>query len=178
MRDETKDRLLGLSAEVRLKKGEVLIPCGKVDDNLYIIADGIIRRSYFDGLVERTLGFADNNGGVLIDYHGYYMHEPAVLQYESCCKSVVMKISKSSVEELSRESDDFNNWLKNVYMQQAYMHEKISVIVTGTVRERLEAMQTNRPQILEKVPLRIIASYIGVTPQYVSMMRAKLTSKT
>lgn len=38
-------------------------------------------------------------------------------------------------------------------------------------RERFDAMIRNRPEIMENVPLRIIASYLGITPQYLSKLK-------
>jgi CRP-like cAMP-binding protein len=176
MQDETMDRFLGLMTEIRMKRGGILIPYGKVDDSLYVVAEGIIRSTYFDGPTEKTFAFA-SEGTVLLDYHGYYMCEPAVFQRESCGKSVIMKISRTNIDELLRESVDFTNWMSSIHTFQAYLWEKKAVLIAGTAKERLEAMLKNRPEIIEKIPLRIIASYIGVTPQYVSMIRARLRSE-
>ena len=50
-------------------------------------------------------------------------------------------------------------------------------IIQGSAKERYEAMMKNRPDIAMRVPLKIIASYLGITPQYLSKLRRELASE-
>jgi CRP-like cAMP-binding protein len=171
MRGETMDKFLGLiSEEIELKRGEALIPYGKFDNNIYVLKSGIIRSVYFDGLKETTHAFA-MAGTLVISYYSFYMREPSFSQMEACCDSVVLKITKDKFDELVRESHDFAQWMLSMSLSQLWFYEKKRTVLNGDAKECFESLMRNRPEILEKVQAKIIASYIGVTPQYLSKLK-------
>ncbi len=173
MPDDVFGRFVGAMIEVRLKNREVLIPYGKLDTNVYIHKSGIIRGWSLDGDKEKTQGFS-NPGTVLISYHSYFMREPSFYQYESCGESTVMKISKKEVDELIRTSHEFAQWMLVVQSQKLYFNEFKSAVINGTAKDRYVALIKSRPEIIARVPLKIIASYLGVTPNYLSNLKRAL----
>jgi CRP-like cAMP-binding protein len=177
MKDETMDLFLGLMTEMRLKNREAVIPYGKVDDNIYVLRDGIIRCAYFDGQTEKTKGFYDQ-GSLVHSYICYYMHEPSPIQYESCGHSVVMKVTNKKFNELIEQSSDFAHWVSRIYIRQLAYYDMRTAVIAGTAAERLEAIIVNRPEILQKCTGRIIASYIGITETSFSRLKKQLLRKT
>jgi CRP-like cAMP-binding protein len=175
MKDETMGRFLGLMTELpELKPGEALIPYGKFDDNIYVVRSGIMRYVYFDGLKETTFGFA-LPGTVMISYFSYCKREPSFFQVEACCDSVVIKVEKGKFLELVGQSADFAQWVIWMQTKQLLGYEKKLAVVNGDARKRFESLVRNRPEIMEKVPMKVIASYIGITPQYFSNLKKDLT---
>lgn len=173
MPDGLIDRFIGSMTGVRLKNREVLIPYGGLDTDIYILKRGIIRYCYFDGENERTYAFA-TPGTVVISYHPYYMRQPSFFQFESCGESVVMKISKKEVDELEAGSLDFARWMLTIHLQQLYFYEFRYAVINGTAKERYISLVKNRPEITARVPLKTIASYLGVTPNYLSRLKKTL----
>jgi CRP-like cAMP-binding protein len=172
MSDETMDMFFGLMTEVELKGGEPLIPYGRFDDNVYILKRGIMRTVYFDGLKEITYSFA-LPGTMMISYHSYYMRTPSFFQLEACCDSVLMKITKREFVQLMQQSNDFAQWIIWLSAAQLWIYEKKLSVVNGDAKERFESLVKNRPEIIEKVSAKIIASYIGITPQYFSKLKRR-----
>lgn len=173
MSDETMDLFLGLSVEIRLNNKQLLIPYGKLDDNVYILKDGLIRFAYFDGMVEKTFSFS-TPGNLIISYHSFYKQIPSSFQYESCGKSVVLRLSKANVDELLKQSADFANWMFRMSLEQLWCREMKVTIINGTAAERFESLIKNRPEILKIASNKIIASYIGVTQQSLSRLKRQL----
>lgn len=174
MADDTMDRFLGLMTEVRLKNNEPLIPYGKTDKNIYVVKEGIIRLAYFDGSKEMTFSFA-TPGTLLISWHSYYALVPSIFQLESCGKSVIMKVTKAQFDELLSESYDFTSWMLRMSMAQFWFHEmKLALINGATAKERFEALLKNRPEIIQKVSSKIVASYIGIIPSSLSRLKREL----
>jgi CRP-like cAMP-binding protein len=171
MEEETMDRFLGLMKEsVVLNEGEALIPFDKCDNSIYVLKSGIIRSVYFDGVQERTFFFA-LAGTVLISYYAFYRRLPAFFQLEACCDSVVMKVEMNDFLALVKESNDFAQWMMWMSIGQLWFHEMKLSVVNGDARERFESLVKNRPEVVEKVASRILASYIGITPQYLSKLK-------
>lgn len=170
MKDETIDRFIGLMTEVKLKRNQILLPYNTVDDNVYIIKQGIIRTAYFDGFKEVTFAFAPP-GSLKISYYSYVKGVPSFNKYVACCDSVVMKISKARFTDLMRESHDFALWVSAVFLVQFFTYEVKREVMNGDAKERFEALIVNRPEIMDNVSDRIIASYIGVSPQYLCRLK-------
>lgn len=174
MKEETMDRFIDLMSEqVELKDSEPLISYGRFDDSVYVLKDGIMRTVYFDGLKETTYTFS-LPGTVIISFYPFYMREPSFFQMEACCDSVVMKISRRKFVELIEQSSDFARWIAWLSMAQLWIYEKKLAVVNGDAKERFEALIKNRPEILEKVSAKIIASYIGISPEYLSRLKRQL----
>jgi CRP-like cAMP-binding protein len=174
--DELLDEFLSKAVEVKLRRGEVLVPYDKMDDNVYVVKNGIIRYCYFDCNREKTFSFA-TPGNVLINYHCYYMHQPSFFQLETCCTSVVMKISKRGLVQFIDRSHEFAKGIMTLSLEQLYANDKKLSLINGRANERFMALIQNRPEIMSRVPLNIIASYLGITPQYLSQLRKQFSEE-
>lgn len=174
MKDETMDMFLALMTELEFKANEPVIPFGKFDSNLYVLKEGIIRISYFDGFKEKTHAFA-LPGTVFISYYSLIKDEPAFCKIEACCKSVVMKVAKVNFIDFMKRSNDFAQWMSFIFMEQLRFYEKKLEIMNGSAKERFEALIKNRPEIMEHVSSKIIASYIGISPEYLSRLKRYFT---
>jgi CRP-like cAMP-binding protein len=170
MRDDTMDMFLGAMTEIKLKPYETLIDYGSLDSNIYIIKSGIIRVAYFNGFKEMTYSFG-TPGTMNISHYAYFMNDPSFFKFEACCNSVVMKISRTDFLRLARKSHDFAQWVMSMFSGQLWAYEKKLQVVNGDAKERFEALIKNRPEIVEKVPMKYISSYIGVTPQYLCKLK-------
>ncbi len=175
--EQALDAFTGLMSEMKLKNHQPLISYGQFDDNVYVVKDGILRFVYFDGLKEMTFGFS-TPGTVIIQYHSFYRREPSFFQIESCGRSTVMKVSRADFEELKTTSDNFLQWMFRIQAAQLWLYEKRLAVVNGSAKERLESLVRQRPEILEKVSSKVIASYIGVTPSSLSRLKRELRKKS
>lgn len=176
MRDETMNSFLELMTEIEMKRGKAIIPYGEVDNNVYIIKQGIARNIYFDGFNERTFAFG-MPGTPLISYYSFYHGEPSFSQWETCCDSVIMKISKAKFLGLANRSHDFAEWMMFMSIGQLFFFERKREVMNGTAKERFKALIENRPEIMENVSQKIIASYIGITQSYLSTLKKELEQK-
>ena len=167
------DQFLAPAESISLKKNEVLIMSGKYDPNIYIVKEGIIRYSYMHGVKETTFIFA-LPGSMIISMHCFYAHQPAFYQVDACCPSIVLRITKSHFDHLVESSHEFARWALSYEQGQLYYLEKKDTVINGDARERYESLLRQRPDILEKVALKHIASYLGITPQYFSRLKQQI----
>ncbi len=174
--DSLLDEFIGAMTEVRLKNKEALIPYGKFDDSVYVLKSGIVRWCYFDGETERTYGFS-NPGTMIISYHPHYMRRSSFFQIESCGESVVMKISKRKLDSLVEGSHEFALWMLSIQSRKLYFNEFKLAVISGTAKERYLSLIGDRPDMMARVPLNIIASYLGVTPTYLCRLKKELKAE-
>ena len=170
MNDDTMDTFLDLMTEVHLEPYEALVDYGALDSNIYVIKSGIIRCAYFNGFREMTYAFGAA-GTMLTSYYPFLMREPSFCKFEACCPMTVMKISRAHFLELTRQSHDFAQWVMHMSWSQLWLYEMKLSVINGDAKERFRSLMENRPEIVETVPVKYIAAYIGVTPQYLCKMK-------
>ncbi len=171
--DAILDDFLSVGEEVMLKKNDILIMTGQIDPNIYIVMDGVLRRSYMNGSKEAVFGFG-LAGTVIIEMHCYYYHLPSFYQIEACCNTKVLKIPKGHYDHLVKNSHEFAQWALSYEQCHLFCLERRDAVVNGTAKERFISLIRNRPYILESVALKHIASYMGVTLPYLSYLKRNL----
>ena len=165
LKEEIMDRFLSTMEEIKLQQGDILIANGSLDSNIYIVKEGIMAHTYLSGMKDSCWGFS-LPGTMMYSLHPYYFNKPAFYQVVACCDSVVMKQSKEHFDNLIAESHDFARWALSMAQCQLFFFEKKNSVISGDARERFISLAKNRPEIFQKVPMKIIASYLGITQQY------------
>jgi CRP-like cAMP-binding protein len=176
LKDETMESFMSLMTEFELERNKPLIPYGEIDNNIYIVKEGIIRLAYFDGFKEKTLAFG-LSGTVLISYNAFCHSNPSFMKCETCCNSVIMKVPKAKFLELANKSHDFAQWMMHMSMEQLFNNEVRLEIVNGSAKERLESLMEGRPEIVENVYNKVLASYIGIAPEYLCRLKQQFKHK-
>lgn len=164
--------LLNNMEEVFFKKREVIVPEGKKNTNLYLIKQGIWRGHYLKEGVDTTLWFA-SEGEAAFSIWGYVDNSCSQISIEAMCDSVAYCISGVALNELYASSIGLAN-LGRRLMEQQLLSIENWLISSGSprARERYLTLIRETPELLQHVPLKHIASYLWVTPQSLSRIRA------
>lgn len=99
------------------RKG-VIIETGRVDENVYIVREGIIRFHYFSGDRENTFGFGVR-GTVFLSPMGYYMRRPSFMAVSACVPTTLTVISKTEMMKVMAENIDIERWFLHLWMNRA-----------------------------------------------------------
>lgn len=166
-------KLLSLGEEVYFPSKKPVIEYGHINSNVYIIKEGILRAVYYEEEREVTYGFA-SSGTIFLSPHSY-MNQPSVIQIETCKKGCTcIVIPKFKYDNLLVESHEFAQWMFQLAIWQFYTCEKKLKYIKGDARERIIAVLKYRPEILEYVSARTLASYIGVTEAYLCRIKKEI----
>lgn len=168
--EDIMDSLLSTGTVRTLARGESLIDAGQVDRDVYFIMDGITRHWYWNGEREKT-AFFSQSGTMLVSYHSYYLGKGSFYNIEACCPTRILCLKKSAFDRLISSSHDFAQWCLSMAQCQIFFFEMKNRVISGTAKERYISFLKNRPDILRRVQLKVIASYLDVTPQYLSKLR-------
>lgn len=168
--DEIMGAFLENGSVRMLNRGESLINAGDIDRDVYFIIDGITRHWYWNGDREAT-AFFSQAGTLLISYHSYYFGKESFYNIEACCPTRILCIKSAVYDKFIAEYHDFSRWCLSMAQCQIFFFEMKNRIIAGTAKERYIAFLKNRPEILNQVQLKVIASYLDVTPQYLSKLR-------
>lgn len=174
--DEVIDRLISKGVLVSLKKGEAMMREGDFNPHFYILLSGVMRKWHWDGKTEHTTSFAVE-GTQTINYHSYYAGLPSIDTIEACCNCKLMMVRREDYDELLHTSPEFALFCFQMAICDLYFHDKRRELFIGNAMERYVVLLKNRKEIVQEVPQHILASYLGITPQYLSNLRKELTSQ-
>lgn len=164
--------LLSHMEEVRFKKREVIVQEGTKNTNLYLIKEGIWRGHYLKDGVDTSIWFA-SKGEAAFSVWGYVDNSYSQISIEAMSDSIAYCISKAALNELYSTSIGLAN-LGRQLMEHQLLTTENWLISAGSPRakERYLTLIKETPELLLHVPLKYIASYLWITPQSLSRIRA------
>ena len=172
---ESMEALIANMIDVRYKRGEVVIECGDMDDSIYIIKTGIWRSCIDRDGSELTLWFSGDSSFV-VDVWCYQRHEPSRIRIVSETDSKACRISKAEIERLCAGSLVISNTIRRIFEYHAATYEESNLFLfeCQTGEERYLTLLRNSPELFLRIPLNKLASYLRLTPQSLSRIRASI----
>lgn len=161
--------------EVRVAKHATLLELGKVEDYISFISKGIVRLYIPNEELDLTFGFVFENEFVTA-YDSFLTQTPSNHQIQTLSDTTLYRISRQDLQSIYVNTDTGNligrKMAEKMYLIKA---KRELSLLNKTAEERYLDLFRERPKLLEKIPLKYIASYIGVTPQALSRIRKRIT---
>ena len=162
---------------VELDKNDYLIRKGEVENYIYFIESGIFRYwvSGMDSDKEVTCGFSFSCEFANA-YSSLNNKELSVFNVQALCKSVIWRLSKRNLSYLYKTSLNINKIMR-VTLEYAFARKTVRELslLRYTPEERYVKLLEGDKMLLQNIPLKYIASYIGITPQALSCIRKRIT---
>jgi len=157
-----------------LPKNEFLVTEAKVCRHLYFLEQGAIRGYYLLDGKEITHWFAFENDFVTSS-HSFITGQPAVENIQLLEGSVLWSISKEKLTGLFNQYHDIERLVRIAYEKYYIrLEERFVNAQFKTAAELYEGLLRRTPHILERVPLGMIASYLGISQETLSRIRSRL----
>jgi CRP/FNR family transcriptional regulator, anaerobic regulatory protein len=110
--------------------------------------------------------------------YSYISGKPGNLFIEVLEEAEVVVISKENQEELYQQIPKLERFFRILAENSLVAHqERLMDNLSLSAEERFEKMCKKYPSLIQKVPQKHLASYIGVTPEFFSKMKSKLLRK-
>jgi len=153
--------------KIHVKKGEILQRKGDLNTLVYRIESGLLRSYTIDEKGKEHIFMFAPEGWILTD--NCEAHIPCSL-YIDALEDAVLEVSE---KHESAQHIDFKPIIKRLNTLQ----NRIIMLMSSPASERYEHFVKTYPNIIQRVPQRMIASYLGVTPEALSRVRAALMEK-
>jgi len=160
--------------KLSLAKNEYLLREGQVCRHLYFLETGALRGYYNLEGKEVTHWFGFEND-FITSFHSFITQEPAVENIQLLEGCVLWKISKDKLTELLNHYQQIERLVRIIYEKYYIrLEERFVNAQFKSAKERYEQLLQQTPHIIERVPLGFIASYLGISQETLSRIRAKL----
>ena len=167
--------LVGLLKIKNLKKDECLIRPGDICKYESFVTRGCLKSFYEDD--RGTVHVVDFciEGWWADDLFSFFTQSPSKSTIMAIEPSEVLQISFRDLELLYEKVPKFERFFRLLY-QRAFIaqREQINMMLSATAEERYRIFLQKKPYAEERFSQQDIASYLGITPQFLSAMKKKL----
>lgn len=178
LENDEKEILSNVFTERKLKRRQYLLQEGNISKASAFVLEGCFRMYLTDDNgKEHNLQFAIENWWIG-DMGSFYSDEPSKLNIEAIENSVVLEIKKPELQNLYVEYPKFNRIFR-VLTENALLSAQRRILqnVSSTAEERYLDFVKRYPQFFNRISNVQIASFIGVTPEFLSKIRKEIMSK-
>ncbi|HEU5164993.1 MAG TPA: Crp/Fnr family transcriptional regulator [Chitinophagaceae bacterium] len=172
---EETDFFTSLLNSRSLKPGEFLLREGEVCRYQSFISEGCLKSYYMDeNADEHIVDFLIEEWWA-DDLYSFFTATPAKSNIKAIEKAELIQISKSNLELLFQKVSKFERFFR-ILFQNAYIAQKnqINQILSAPAEERYILFLKHKPYADKRFSQKDIASYIGVTPQFLSGLKKKI----
>lgn len=169
-----QERIISLLEPCSLPKKSLLLRQGDACRHIYYVESGILRAFHLSETgKDSTLMFARRDWWIT-DMHCFLNGLPALVNIQAVAPSRVLRLSRVALESLFGEIPACDRWFR-ILMQNAYCREQLRTIqnLSRPARERYHAFVEKYPEIAREVTQRQIASYLGITPEFLSSLKSQ-----
>ena len=162
----------------QFKSKSIILNAGEVCKHSYFVNSGLLRSfTINDNIVEHVLSFACE-GWWIGDMYSLLSQKPGNLFIEVLEDAEVVLLSKENQEQLYLEIPKLERFFRILTENSLVANqERLMDNLSLTAEERFEKFCSKYPTLIQKVPQKQIASYIGVTPEFFSKMKSRLLRK-
>ncbi|WP_395066130.1 Crp/Fnr family transcriptional regulator [Flavobacterium sp.] len=158
----------------KLQKNETLWREGEVCSHLVFMKNGLIHSFYSkeDKEVCTNLYFENS---IFYDDYSFINQEPCVLNYKALETTELIVIPRIALYEMFDKYKSFERLGRMMVERQHTIAINEQLNFNGNkAEEKYVNLIASQPQLLQRVPLKIIASYLNITPEHLSRIRKKI----
>ncbi|TYQ23940.1 Crp/Fnr family transcriptional regulator [Pseudanabaena sp. UWO310] len=169
---QQKDLLQVLKYEI-LPKEVYLLKEREVSNQIYFVLEGVIRSFKKVDEIEVTQWFSFPNH-FAVPYFSFAYRQPSDISMVTLCDSQLVSLSYEGLQYLLDKDSiwiDINRRLLEEYYTS--LQNRVTSFQVQSAKERYESILREHPDIEEKVNLGHLASYLGISQETLSRLRAK-----
>ncbi|MFA5045195.1 MAG: Crp/Fnr family transcriptional regulator [Paludibacter sp.] len=157
----------------KVKKGEILISEGKICHQLFFIKKGFLRGFHYQNGKEITSWFGFEND-FATSTHSFFSQKTGYENVEVIEDGILYGITYEDLNNIYDRHPEFN-YVGRLLTEKYYLDvmERTLCLQFQTAKQSYEQLVATHPQILKRAYLGHIASYLGISQETLSRIRAK-----
>lgn len=162
----------------KLRRRHFILQEGEISKFSIFVEKGILRTYTIDEKGnEHTLQLA-SEGWWAADLYSFFTNEPSNFYIEALENCELLLISKTSWDELMDRVPAFERYFRILIQNNLVSTQRrLMSTLSQTAEEKYLNLVSKHPDLLQRVPQTIIASFLGITPETLSRIRGQLAAK-
>ena len=171
--DQEKERFCKDWKAFVLEKNDHMTKIGVVEDFFYYVHEGVLRGYAIKDGVEYSVGFT-YHGDFSGAFDSFLDRSPSWFGLHALTDCTLLRISYNDLMKLFDESHAAERWGRIFISEMLIRMAKRQLELRSySAEERLLRLQKSSPQIFQLIPLKYLASYLGMTPETLSRLRGR-----
>jgi len=173
--DEEADIISSMMERKTFKKNSLILTAGEVENYIYFIESGIVRFWVEKDEKEISSAFVFE-GSFFSSYPSFLTQKRSMWNIQTITPTVLWCISYSNLQRIYKQISVGERLGRLVAEHLATMlfYREASLLME-TPKERYLKLFSEHPRFIQSIPLKYLASYIGVTPQALSRIRKRIS---
>lgn len=168
---EAENAISEIAKEMTIKKNALLQPIGHTCKTIYFIKKGVARIYYFKDGIDITESFSFENN-IIARVESLFTGNPSRKAIQILEDSELIAINSTQLFKLYDKYPEIERLFRLIF-ESAYVNtvDRIEGIQFHSAEERYKALMIEAPDVIKRIPLKYIASYLGITQVSLSRIR-------
>jgi CRP-like cAMP-binding protein len=168
------DKLRRLSRIVSLPKGYHVLEEGKLEPDVFFLAKGIAC-AYIYADARKITFWIGSEGSTIVALRSYVSNQSGYETVELMEDSDLYQLNRNDLYKLFDEDINVANWgRKFAELEFLRTEQRLISSLFSKAADRYKSLIANNPELLQRIPLESLATYLGITPVSLSRIRANL----
>lgn len=161
--------------ERKVKKGQFLVHEGALSRCTNFVIAGSIRTYFTDQNGQEHIVQFAIEGWWISDLNSFIQQVPATFNVQAIEDSVVLELPFESLEKLYEQVPQLERYFR-IVTQRAFVafQQRVVQNISMTAEDRYLAFQQKYPKIELRIPQRLVASYLGISAEFLSKIKKRL----
>lgn len=163
---------------IECSKDDFLLKENKINKDAFVLESGYVRSFTFDQNGEEVTTNIFSAPCFVNDFLSFFKQQPTSENYQCLTHCKLWAMSFEKVQNCFHTYPEFREFGRMMLVTDySILHERMLGMIKDTAEQRYLKLMKNHPDIFQNVPLKIIASYLGITDSSLSRIRREITSK-
>jgi CRP-like cAMP-binding protein len=169
---ESQLALLSICKEIKFSKGTNIQEIGHTCNTIYFVKKGVVRIYYFKDAIDITESFEFENAFVA-RAESLFTGKPSRKAIQTLEDTTLIAINSNMLFKLFDSYSDLERLFRKI-IENSYVNtvNRIESLQFNTAEERYKSILKDTPNVLKRIPLKYISSYLGITQVSLSRIRA------
>lgn len=176
--EEEKQFFTSVLIPVKVRQGDFIEEAGEITNNFIHVNSGCLMTYFTDKDGNDHVVQFSTAGWWTADLHSLSNQQASIYSTRALADSEIFLLPKIRLEELVERYPVFERYFRIMFQNSLVTHQhRIVQAFSFTAEERYDAFKQKYTQLEQFVPLKYIASYLGITPEFLSKIRRKQMEK-
>ena len=159
------------------KKKELILFKGEISSHMRFIVEGCLKTYYLNEEGKEQIVHLGIEGWWINDLYSYITQTPSRQFIEALENGKLLKIHRDDLDKLFDKSQSIERFFR-LKFQRAYVAyiDRTMNSISKTAEDRYSEFRCKHAEIEQRVPQYILASYLGITPEFLSLLRKRKNS--
>lgn len=173
---ELRERIQSILIKKIIQKKDILLREGDTARYIYFIEKGLVRGYRLKKGKQKT-SWIMKEGDIFLSIRSFFSQKPSKDTIEALEECIIHYISHEQLEQLYAEFPEFNLHGRKILEYYYELSEDRYEMRDQPTIERFEFLMTYHPELITRVPDKILASYLNMTPENFSAQKSKFARR-